>query len=263
MKRMVIALLVVLALFIGLIYALLQVNWLSLLGLERLSANTEQTLGEALWKVQSKTFTLLDSTHYYSAADTILQRIAAANGIDRSTIQLHIVENAEPNAFAMPAGHMVVHTGLMHATTSPEQLAGVMAHELAHIRLGHVMKQLMRTVGLSLIIRMAAGEAADMIESTAGTLTTMAFSREMEAEADATGVKYLLETGVDPEAFAQFMEYIQENQTTQVPEWMSTHPDSGSRAEEIRKLAAAQSANKAPAQLLLSDATWLKVSGLR
>lgn len=260
MKRLVIALLVVLALFIGLIYALLQVNWVSLLGLERLSANTEQTLGEALWKVQSKTFTLLDSTHYYSAADTILQRIAEANGIDRATIQLHIVENAEPNAFAMPAGHMVVHTGLMHATSSPEQLAGVMAHELAHIRHGHVMKQLMRTVGLSLIIRMAAGEAPEMIESTAGNLANMAFSREMESEADATGVEYLVKAGIDPEAFAQFMEYIQQNETTQLPEWMSTHPDSGSRAEEIRKLAAAQSMNKQPSRPLLSEATWNRVS---
>ncbi len=70
------------------------------------------------------------------------------NDIDRDKIKVHLLFKDEVNAFALPDGHLVIFSGLILESENPEELSGVLAHELAHIELNHVMTKLMREVGL-------------------------------------------------------------------------------------------------------------------
>lgn len=88
------------------------------------------------------------------------------------------------NAFSLPDGHLIVFSGLILNSDSPEELAGVVGHELAHIELNHVMKKLVKEVGLSTLISLITGNSgSDMIKETAKTLSLTAFDRNLEKDA--------------------------------------------------------------------------------
>jgi predicted Zn-dependent protease len=64
-----------------------------------------------------------------------------ANQLDPNSVQVHLVNNDEINAFAMPGGHILIHSGLVQTLESPEELAGVLGHEVAHVQLNHISKK--------------------------------------------------------------------------------------------------------------------------
>ena len=81
-----------------------------------------------------------------------------------------------PNAFALPGGHLVLYTGLINASDNFEEVTGVIGHELAHIELNHVMKRLVREIGLSALISMTTGESnPQVVLETAKLLSSSAF----------------------------------------------------------------------------------------
>lgn len=206
----------------------------------QISKKMEERLGESVWEYFNTSNDVMPrSNKIYKQIDSLLVRICEANEIDRSHIKLHIVYNNEINAYALPDGHLVILTGLISFCDNPEQLAGVMAHELAHIQKGHVMQKLVKEIGVSLLISAATGEAGgEVLRRTGRTLSSTAFDRGLEREADELAVQYLMNAKISPTHMADFFDELASSEPTifKYLTWMRTHPDTQERADKIRDI---------------------------
>jgi predicted Zn-dependent protease len=187
-----------------------------------------------------ETYTQAENQNFNSQVvepmDSIINHIAKANAFDREYIKVHIIEKDEINAFALPYGHLIINSGLILNCDNQEELIGVICHEIAHIELDHVMKKLVKEIGLSVLISMASGNSGgDVIKESLRVLSSSAFDRSLEKEADLKAVDYLVKAKVDPEPFAEFLYKISklESDATQYFNWVSTHPASKERATYI------------------------------
>jgi predicted Zn-dependent protease len=132
-----------------------------------------------------------------------------------------------------------VYTGLIHYGNSAEEISGVLAHEIAHMKLGHVMKKLIKEVGFSILATIAGGESGgEIMRETVRLLSSTAFDREQETEADLSAVHMMAKANIDPEALANFLFRLsqEKNDIPKHFEWLSTHPNSRDRSAEILKL---------------------------
>jgi predicted Zn-dependent protease len=235
MKKILFQGLVLLLVLAGGIYLLTRVDWMGLLRIDKATEKVEQQLGDLIWSQQGMDELPKDSN--YKRVDRIIRRLCAANEIDVKRVKLHIVENGEVNAFALPDYHMVMYSGLLKNVKNDGELAGVLGHELAHMELSHVMKKLGKEVGLSVLISITTGElGGDAIKEVIGMLSSSAYDRKLEKDADAQAVKYLRKAGIDHDDFANFLDRLGQEEAGVPKElsWLSTHPDSRERAKYIK-----------------------------
>lgn len=224
--------------FGAVLFAFSRVDWLNTFGLKE--TVVEDKLGELWWDVYSSDAAFVDDSLRVLPVDSLLDALCRANDIDRSAIFLHLVEDEEVNAFACPGNHLVVNTALLDSCHNADELSGVMAHELAHLMQGHVMQKLVKEIGLSALVVMTSGSGGtETLGEVARVLTSTAYDRTLESEADALAVHYLLAAGIDPNALADFLLRLSaEEDLPALAEWISTHPGSAERARRIRQLAA-------------------------
>lgn len=212
------------------------IDWKGVINWEERSERIEEKLGSVIWQAIQQQETVVDDEEILGPVDTLLTRIALENEISREDIQLHIIRKDEVNAFALPDGHIGVFTGMIREAENEAELAGVLAHELAHFDQNHVMDKLTREIGMSVLVSIATGDAGgETIASVIQMLTSSAFSRSMEEEADEFAVRYMLEARINPEPFSDLMYRLSDKQQD-MPEqfrWFSTHPDPESRAIAI------------------------------
>ena len=153
-----------------------------------------------------------------------------------------IVDTDAVNAFALPGGYVYVDRGLIERTSNVAELAGVLAHEVAHVALRHGAKNLqrqMRTSGMSALLYRKILGRAPLLDQQAlqvgNQLWAASHSRSDETEADREAVKYLLATGVDPngmvELFHELMREEREDPRDESSEWFSTHPNTARRLQ--------------------------------
>ncbi len=152
------------------------------------------------------------------------------------------VANADMvNAFAVPGGRVVLFRGLIDKATSPEEVAGVLAHELAHVVYRHPTQGMITSVGWSAILSAFTGGASfssEVVAQVAAHLATSAYSRDLETEADREGVVMLNRTGIGGGGLIKFFELIQklEKKGISLPEYLSSHPITGSRIAAIGRI---------------------------
>ena len=149
--------------------------------------------------------------------------------------RVRVERNQDVNAFAAPGGLIVVYTGLIAKAGSAEEVAGVLAHEMAHVTRRHSMRQLLYRAGLLPLMGMLLGhpDAASLFESF-GQLSDLKFSRGQEEDADFTGFNTLVAAGISTEGMAAFFERLADMGGTP-PSFLSTHPSSTDRAARIRE----------------------------
>ena len=156
-----------------------------------------------------------------------------------------LVNLREINAFALPGGPMFLHRGMIQSARSEGEVAGVMAHELAHVVLRHGTVQATR--GQKLQIGAIAGQVLGSIlggrtgaivakgsELTAGGYF-LKFSREFEREADLLGAQMMARAGYDPREMASMFQTIERQAGSRGPEWLSSHPNPGNRVQAINR----------------------------
>ncbi|HEY9170614.1 MAG TPA: M48 family metallopeptidase [Lutibacter sp.] len=259
MKKTIIQALIIIGLFFATWFVLLQINWVTIFKIEKITDKTEEKLGELFWEIFQKTERENVNPFVVSSVDSIVTKICSANKIDRELIKIHILNKEDINAFALPNGHLIVYSGLILNSDNQEELSGVISHEIAHIQLNHVMKKLVKEVGLSVLISMTTGNGgSEIIKETAKLLSSSAFDRNLEKEADIKAVDYLVKASINPEPFANFLYKLsdKENEATKYLTWISTHPESKERAEYIIEY----SQNKKVAyETILTMDTWSKM----
>ena len=182
--------------------------------------------------------------------ETIVARLREAGPGSEHTYRVSVVENEEVNAFALPGGQIVVWTGLLREAESAEQVAGVLAHELAHVERRHGLRNVVHRAGIALGLRLLVaiflGGDLDGFTSLAADVAVIAasndYNQDQESEADADAVVRLHAAGLDPTALAGFFGVMSREGTGELPAfaaWLSTHPDHQSRIDAIEAQARA------------------------
>jgi len=157
---------------------------------------------------------------------------------------IKVIDSDEINAFALPGGFFYVNTGLILAADDEAELAGVMAHEIAHVAARHGTEQVSRGqlwqyASIPLIfVSGGIGYGIQQAATVLAPLSFLKFSRAMEEEADYLGVQYLYKTGYDPNALVRFFEKLQAKEKAKpgsMASLFSTHPATGNRIRIVEE----------------------------
>lgn len=182
--------------------------------------------------------------------DGLVIKLAQNANADRPGIdwKWFVIDDPETvNAFATPGGRIYVYTGLLLAARNEAEVVGVLGHELGHVVERHSARQLVAAKGFDTVAAMALGQdpndVAALVAGLAGKGGMLAYGREMETEADRSGVKYAAAVNANPDALATFFELMQSR--SDIPGrlvFLSSHPTHAQRVADIRANIAATGA---------------------
>lgn len=194
----------------------------------------------------------------------IAQTLAATRPASPYRITVSVVDNPTLNAFAAPGGQVILLRGLLEQTNSPEELAGVLAHELQHIYQRHTIKVILEQTASSLLLTAVSGDLSGGLVwgiEGARAMGTLHYSRAHEREADIEGLHMLQAAHLDPAAMVAMYGSMQQGaQNHQAPpEFLSTHPNMNERLAALLALAAPPSSDPQP---LLPGEDWQDIRSL-
>ncbi|MBE0539779.1 MAG: M48 family metallopeptidase [Verrucomicrobia bacterium] len=195
-------------------------------------AEWEQKLGDSLMKSLQEEVTLVDDSNQVArvtAAAAPLLRVLPGG---RARFTFHLVQHPEPNAMALPGGHIIVHTGLLEIVDRPEELLGVIAHETAHVTEQHGFRKIISAAGPLLLFGVFLGgdnSVLGVLADNSAVLVQQSFSQEYETEADDVAWKSLLAANVDPRGLSELLFKLKAYEASQpfaraVPNAFSSHP---------------------------------------
>jgi len=226
-------------LFFGIWYILSLIPFTNFYNFKELGKRNEQALADFMLNYMKMNSIIIDSVEEKTDITLIVSRVCEQSSLHCNDLNLHFFRSQEVNAFALPALNMVVLTGLIDFCKTPEELAGVIAHEMAHMEHSHVTKRMVKELGLTVVMSMISGNSGgNTAKEALRMLSSSAFDRNQEKEADETAVRILAHAGIDPIHLANFFERLaeQEPSFTKSMAWISTHPDSQERAESIKAI---------------------------
>jgi predicted Zn-dependent protease len=158
--------------------------------------------------------------------------------------ELAIIEQPQVNAFVLPGGKIAVFSGILGPAQNQHQLASVLGHEVAHVTAKHSNERASRAmitgVGVDIAAILVGGGYARQTQAASEAMHTGAalgvlnpFSRMQESEADLIGLDYMAMAGFDPRESVQLWQNMNDANTTNIPEFMSTHPSGETRIEDL------------------------------
>ena len=157
--------------------------------------------------------------------------------------EFHVTHDDAVNAFAIPGGFVVVHSGLLALAASAEEVAGVLAHEVQHVEKRHSLKAIAKSTGLMVTVGMVFGDLGGLL-ALGQDLIGLKFSRQHESEADAAGLQALVAAGIAPSGMRDFFRKMGEKESLNLG-WLSSHP-----ASEDRSMALDRALQALPATVL-------------
>lgn len=255
-SRIIVQLGIILVLFFTIWQLLSRIDWVGYFSIDQMDDELEEKLGELVWESIKGQHDICQDSLVISEIEMITRKLTKANGIDYTKIKIHILKKDEINAFALPDNHLVILTGLLDFADKPEEIAGVIAHELVHMEKNHVMKKLVKEIGVSLLIGATTGNSGiGTISEVARMLSSSFYDRKLEKEADLVGVEYLENAGIDPRALSDFMYkmYLEQPDIPDAFFWISSHPDSKQRSVDILNHISADSIEYTE---LMDEKTW-------
>ncbi|MEX2123105.1 MAG: M48 family metalloprotease [Woeseia sp.] len=217
-----------------------------------LSKSEESRIGQAIMRNIRASGKLVEDPQITEYVNEIGHRVAAYANDGEHSFNFFVVNDPNINAFALPGGFIGVHTGLLEATRSEDELAGVLAHEIAHVTQRHIARAvhanqrqsiLSTAIMLGAILAGAAGGSGDAMQGAIAVAQGSAaqqqinFTRSNEYEADRVGIAALADAGFDPQGMASFFEVISRDTRpveSRIPEFLQTHPVSSARIAEAR-----------------------------
>lgn len=155
--------------------------------------------------------------------------------------QFYLINMSDPNAFALPGGHIVVTTGLLRLVERPEQLLGVVSHEVAHVTCKHSFRQMIASAGPFLVFQVflsGRGGAFAALAGGSAILVHQSFSQEYEKEADDVGWDYLVAANIDPRGMIEVFQKLKATEASErisnfIPKAFESHPDMDKRIARL------------------------------
>jgi Zn-dependent protease with chaperone function len=179
----------------------------------RVPPEWEAKLGADVMKDIRRQATFLDDTNLLAQLEWDVAPLTNALPPGTPPCKYFILDDPLPNAFALPGGYVVVNKGLMRLADSPEDVAGVVAHELAHVTEKHGLRHLISAAGPFFVVKTFFGGGEGMLGALgAGSqlLVRQSFSQEYETEADDTGWQYLVKARIDPRGLAGMLQKLED-----------------------------------------------------
>jgi len=205
------------------------------------SLEREIELGRALATEVEVSSHLLRDARVQTYLDELVQALVR-NSDSQVPFTVKVIDSDELNAFALPGGFLYVNTGLILEAQTEAELAGLLAHEIAHVTARHATKQaskatLFRWLSLPLVfVGGPVGYGLQQAVALGGPLTFLKFSRNAEREADFLGVQYSYRTGYDPVAMVDFLERLKSKDSgSRLAKIFSTHPMTRDRIQRAQK----------------------------
>ncbi len=261
---------------------------------DKIPTTWEEKLGQDYFKMLFKNSIKEPDPQVRKALDAISKRLLTAVPDQPYHFRIYVHPSKMVNAMALPGGTIVVFQGLINATETPEELAGVLAHEFQHVLKRHSTRNIIRSEVIHLFGLIISGNSdsmANVILQAGNLLDHLRYSRQLESQADAEGMKMMLATHVDPRGMVRVFEKLEEEQHRQLksmnkdkkkaepekkdsketdkeakdsdkkggtapPEWtqyLSTHPEGNDRVEVLKKLSEHSVQKPRP---LLPDFDW-------
>ena len=216
---------------------------------KRIPVDWEVEFGEVVFQQLVSERQLLQDEMIHEQLQTITEPILNAIPDGRYNFRFHIVQDSQVNALAIPGGNVVIFSGLLMKADSPEEIAGVLAHEISHVTLQHSLRQVIGTTGVYLLVQTLFGDSSGLLAVIAesGTfLLTRKFSRQYEQEADELGWRYLANANINPKGLVSFFEKlkaVEDSKHDVSPEkilngslnFLSTHPATDDRIHHLNE----------------------------
>lgn len=179
------------------------------------------------------------------------------NSFDETKYTIHISSKSELNAYATIGGHIFINQGLIKKMEKPEQLIGVIAHEIVHVQNRHVVKSIFQSVGLFVIFQAFLGDISGLVAvvvDQGGPLLSLSYSRDLETEADLLAVQALIESQIDPKGLSDALNIIDRESQKIISESpggkilsqlekqniLRSHPQTLDRVESMQKMIESQ-----------------------
>ncbi|MCZ2846013.1 MAG: M48 family metallopeptidase [Candidatus Bathyarchaeota archaeon] len=202
----------------------------------------EKKLGETLSQDIEKEYGLEKDPNQNRLVNEIGQKLAKYSDLEGMNYYFRILKKEGPNAFSIPGGYVYVTSDLFAYTQSDDEIAGILAHEIAHIIHNHALKQTRDNTKFTLLTILGVLLTGEPDVAVLGKLTTITFlnqySREYEEEADLTAINLLMKAGYNPVGFLTYMErqYSREMFKPLIDFGIyQTHPDTINRVNYIKE----------------------------
>lgn len=218
-----------------------------------LSPGEERRIGESIMRDIRRDPAYVDDPEIASYAQRLGDQLAGARGGTAQSFEFFVVRDPQVNAFALPGGHIGLHTGLLVTSQSESELASVMAHEIAHVTQRHMARMVTKQNQLQLaslaafaLALLAArsnpqvAQAAALASQAAPLQATLGYSRDFEREADRVGFQMLEGAGYDVQGAADFFERLQRSTRlyeNNAPGYLRTHPITTERIADMQNRA--------------------------
>ncbi|MGB5750026.1 MAG: M48 family metalloprotease [Desulfobacterales bacterium] len=206
-----------------------------------ITVKEEEDMSRQMMAMIYKYFDVIDDPVIVPYVNKIGQRILATLPPQPFKYHFHVINDDVYNAFATPAGHIFVYTGLLNAMKEEEELAGIMGHEIAHVYCRHISQKIERSKKISMATLAGvaagvlmgiggAGEAASAVTMgsvAAGQSAELAYSRENEMQADQFGVEFLTKANYSASGLLEILKKIRSKTwfgSDQIPTYLMTHP---------------------------------------
>jgi beta-barrel assembly-enhancing protease len=202
----------------------------------------EQQLGKKLAEDMEKKYEVVEDLNQNLSITEIGNKLGKASELEGMKYHFKILKEEGPNAFSIPGGYIYVTYDLFDYIQSDDELAGILAHEIAHIIHNHALKQTRDNTKFSLLTILAVLLTREPDVALLGKLTTITFlnqySRDYEEEADLTAINLLIKVGYNPVGFLTYLErqYAREMFKPSVDLGIfQTHPDTKDRVAYVKK----------------------------
>ena len=210
----------------------------------------EEEMSREVMKVIIKHYKLINDPLIVNYINQIGQKILSALPPQPFEYHFYVIKNHEYNAFATPAGHVFVNSGLLEAMENEEELAGILSHEIAHVVCRHISQKIDRAqkIGIATLAGVAAGillgvggsaaaaNALTVGSAAAGQSVELSYSREDEFQADQIGLVCLTKSGYNGEGLLSMLKKLWSRRwfgPAQIPTYLTTHPATEERMANI------------------------------
>ncbi len=198
----------------------------------------EESLGAQVMGEFEANNNICEGTAGVRAMKRLTKRLAGVIDTDYR-FRVTVVDSKVVNAFAGPGGYIVIYKGLITAAKSPDEVAGVLAHEMGHVIERHSTESIVRAAGLGLMVQILLGDPSGLIGvgvAAGELLVNLAYNRDAEAEADAVAVDILADSDTDASGLVRFLDRLatRESEDPGLMAFLLTHPQSAERAEAVR-----------------------------
>jgi Zn-dependent protease with chaperone function len=200
-------------------------------------ASWEKQIGQAAFEQMTEGVKPLTDSAYTNRLFLVTERLKKGLPAGAPKFNYIVGDDEMVNAFALPDGHVIVMRGLIEEAT-PDELAGVLSHEVSHVIQKHGMRHLAQMIGPILVFKyfMNSDGALASLIAVSAMLSSLEYSRSNETEADDKGFEIMLKANIDPRALTSFFQKLKkEERRRDENDFFSTHPATSARIKHLEQ----------------------------